>query len=106
MDNNTMIYLIAGGITAFLLILISLFVVAICKSKRRRQFLKELPPPPPISQRGSHSLNDLGQRSQNIYVLNSSSSTASLPHMASSMMGGLSDQVTNFFSSSLTSRPK
>ena len=93
MDNNTMIYLIAGGITAFLLILISLFVVAICKSKRRRRFLKEIPPPPPpISQRTSHSLNDLGQRSQNIYVLNSSSSTASLPHMASSMVGGLSEQ--------------
>ena len=91
-DNNTMIYLIAGGITAFLLILISLFVVAICKSKRRRQFLKEIPPPPPISQRGSHSLNDLGQRSQNIYVLNSSSSTTSLPNIASSMIGGLSDQ--------------
>ena len=91
MDNNTMIYLIAGGITAFLLILISLFAVAICKSKRRRHFLKEVPPPPPISQRGSHSLNDLGQRSQNIYVLNSSSSTNSLPHM-SSVGGGLSEQ--------------
>jgi hypothetical protein len=91
MDNNTMIYLIAGGITAFLLILISLFAVAICKSKKRRQFLKEIPPPPPISQRASHSLTDLGQRSQNIYVLNSSSSTNSLPHM-SSVVGGFSDQ--------------
>ena len=92
MDNNTMIYLIAGGITAFLLILISLFAVAICKSKRRRHFLKEVPPPPPISsaQRTSHSLNDLGQRSQNIYVLNANSSTNSLPHLSSVV--GLSEQ--------------
>lgn len=46
LDNDTMIYVISGGITAFLLVLIALFTVAMCRAKRKRA-LKERPSPPP-----------------------------------------------------------
>lgn len=36
-ESSTIVYLISAGITAFLLILITLFTVAICKAKNRRQ---------------------------------------------------------------------
>ena len=34
-SSNTMIYLVSAGITAFLLVLITLFVAAIVKAKNR-----------------------------------------------------------------------
>lgn len=106
-DNNTMIYLIAGCITAFLLILISMFAAAIYRSKRRRHFLKEIPPPAPQSNisspiaRPPQGFNDLNSRSQNIYVLNSSSSTNSLPAISSYTVG-LSDQPMSTLTTSTT----
>ena len=58
-DSNTIIYLISAGITAFLLILVTLFFVAICKAKKRQKQVQKiqnisspigpLRPPPPLS---------------------------------------------------------
>jgi len=107
-DNNTMIYLIAGCITAFLLILISMFAIAIFRSKQRRQFLKEIPPT--TSQNGINTspsarppvnYNDLNSRSQNIYILNSSSSTNSLPAI-SSYGAGFPEQPLSTLTTSTT----
>jgi len=105
-DNNTMIYLIAGCITAFLLILISMFAAAIYRSKKRRHFLKENSPPSSqtgittTSSRQPQSLNDFN-RSHNIYVLNSSSSTNSLPAISSYAVG-LSEQPMSTLTTSTT----
>ena len=38
-ESSTIIYLVSAGITAFLLILVTIFVVAICKAKRRQKAL-------------------------------------------------------------------
>ncbi len=65
-DNDTMIYVISGGITAFLLVLIFTFTLAMCRAKRKRQ-LKERPPPP-MSETNRH------QSEANIYVVNSNGS--------------------------------
>ena len=37
MDNNTIIYLVAAAIAAFLLILISIFIVAVCRARKRQK---------------------------------------------------------------------
>ena len=42
LDNDTMIYVISGCITAFMLVLIALFSIAMCRAKRKRA-LKERP---------------------------------------------------------------
>lgn len=65
LDNDTMIYVISGGITAFLLVLIAVFTIAMCRAKRKRA-LKERPPPPITS-------NEHHQTEANIYVVNNSS---------------------------------
>ena len=40
-ESNTMIYLVSAGITAFILILITLFVAAIVKNKNRQKQLRQ-----------------------------------------------------------------
>ena len=63
LDNDTMIYVISGGITAFLLILIVLFSVALCRAKRKRALKERLPlQAPPSGQERTEP---------NIYVVNS-----------------------------------
>jgi hypothetical protein len=64
LDNDTMIYVISGGITAFLLVLIGLFSLAMCRAKRKRA-LKQRPPPPITG-------NEHHQTEANIYVVNGS----------------------------------
>ena len=65
LDNDTMIYIISGGITAFLLILIVLFTVALCRAKRKRTGVKERPKP--LVQSAAEHQN----AEANIYVVNS-----------------------------------
>ena len=65
LDNDTMIYIVSGAITAFLLILIVVFTVAMCRAKRKRA-LKERPKP--LVQSGNEHQN----AEANIYVVNSS----------------------------------
>ena len=64
LDNETMIYIISGGITAFLLILIVLFTVALCRAKRKRATKER---PKPLVQSAPEHQN----AEANIYVVNS-----------------------------------
>ena len=83
LDNDTMIYVISGCITAFMLVLIALFSIAMCRAKRKRA-LKERP-----TTQGGHSVAAdggpgmlMGMPSMtepteaNIYVVNGSVNSA------------------------------
>ena len=83
LDNDTMIYVISGCITAFLLVLITLLTICIYRNKRRRA-LKQRPPPPITGNEHSEP---------NIYVVNSNAdqplssvttTTSVLPDVATS----------------------
>ena len=82
LDNDTMIYVISGCITAFMLVLIALFSIAMCRAKRKRA-LKERP----ATQGGAGSGSSLGSPGMgmpsitepteaNIYVVNGSVNSA------------------------------
>ena len=65
LDNDTMIYVISGCITAFMLVLIALFSLAMCRAKRKRA-LKERPQAAGIPP-------NIGEPTEaNIYVVNGS----------------------------------
>ena len=76
LDNDTMIYVVSGCITAFILVLIAVFSIALCRAKKKR-ILKERPQAP---------IPNIAEPTEaNIYVVNGSLTSANAEQPLSSV---------------------